>query len=409
MKRTLPIAVASLALAASILSGQAPPSFQVDPLWPKPLPNHWLLGSVTGVTVDAQDHIWVVHRGYDSMTARTEIGAATNPKTAEECCVPAPPVLEFDPAGNLVGHWGGPGQTYDWPVSPGGLAVDAKGNVWITAAGPPEIPGSANATARGRAGSAAPPTGGAAAASQGRGGGRAAAPPRPQDAHVLKFSRKGDFLLQIGKAGAPGGSDSTTALNRPAGVDVDPAGAEVYVADGFGNRRVVVFDAATGAYKRHWGGSGEKPDDAPQGAYDPAAAPGAQFRSVTCAKIAKDGTVYVCDRGNDRIQAFDKSGKLMKQGVISKTTRGTGSVWDIALSRDPQQRFLYVADGHDQKVFIVRRDTLETVGSFGDGGRYPGTFYGVGSVAVDSKGNVYTGETLEGKRVQKFMPKPAGR
>jgi DNA-binding beta-propeller fold protein YncE len=409
MKRTLPIAVASLALAASILSGQAPPSFQVDSLWPKPLPNHWLLGSVTGVTVDAQDHIWVVHRGYDSMTARTEIGAATNPKTAEECCVPAPPVLEFDPAGNLVGHWGGPGQTYDWPVSPGGLAVDAKGNVWITAAGPPEIPGSANATARGRAAPAAPPAGGAAAASQGRGGGRAAAPPRPQDAHVLKFSRKGDFLLQIGKAGAPGGSDSTTALNRPAGVDVDPAGAEVYVADGFGNRRVVVFDAATGAYKRHWGGSGEKPDDAPQGAYDPAAAPGAQFRSVTCAKVAKDGTVYVCDRGNDRIQAFDKSGTLVKQGVISKTTRGTGSVWDIALSRDPQQRFLYVADGHDQKVFIVRRDTLETVGSFGDGGRYPGTFYGVGSVAVDSKGNVYTGETLEGKRVQKFMPKPAGR
>jgi DNA-binding beta-propeller fold protein YncE len=363
---------------------------------------------VTGVAVDAQDHIWVVHRGYDSMTARTEIGAATTPKTAEECCVPAPPVLEFDPAGNLVGHWGGPGQSYDWPVSPGGLAVDAKGNVWITAAGPPEIPGSANATARGRTPSTTSTTGAATTTTQGRGatgGGRAATPPRPQDAHVLKFSRKGDFLLQIGKAGAPGGSDSTTALNRPAGVDVDPSGGEVYVADGFGNRRVVVFDAATGGYKRHWGGSGEKPDDTAQAAYDPAAAPGAQFRSVTCAKVAKDGTVYVCDRGNDRIQAFDKSGKLLKQGVVSKTTRGTGSVWDIALSRDPQQRFLYVADGHDQKIFIVRRDTLETVGSFGDGGRYPGTFYGVGSVAVDSKGNVYTGETLEGKRVQKFIPK----
>jgi DNA-binding beta-propeller fold protein YncE len=408
MKRTLPIAVASLTVAASLM-GQAPPSYQVDPLWPKPLPNHWLLGSVTGVAVDAQDHIWVVHRGYDSMTARTEIGAATTPKTAEECCVPAPPVLEFDPAGNLVGHWGGPGQSYEWPVSPGGLAVDAKGNVWITAAGPPEIPGSANATARGRTPSTTSTTGAATTTTpQGRGGaggGRAATPPRPQDAHVLKFSRKGDFLLQIGKAGAPGGSDSTTALNRPAGVDVDPSGGEVYVADGFGNRRVVVFDAATGAYKRHWGGSGEKPDDTAQAAYDPAAAPGAQFRSVTCAKVAKDGTVYVCDRGNDRIQAFDKSGKLLKQGAVSKTTRGTGSVWDIAFSRDPQQRFLYVADGHDQKVFIVRRDTLETVGSFGDGGRYPGTFYGVGSVAVDSKGNVYTGETLEGKRVQKFIPK----
>jgi hypothetical protein len=422
MKRTLPIVVASLVVAAASMFGQAAPSFQVDPLWPKPLPNHWLLGSVTGVAVDAQDHIWIVHRGYDSMTARTEIGAATNPKTAEECCVPAPPVLEFDQAGTLVGHWGGPGQNYEWPVSPGGLAVDAKGNVWITAAGPPEIPGTANATSgRGRAASAAggtstaatasatsaargTPT--AATASQARGG---AASAKPQDAHVLKFSRSGAFLLQIGKAGSPGGSDSTTALNKPAGVDVDTAANEVYVADGFGNRRVIVFDATTGAYKRHWGGSGEKPDDAPQPPYDPDAAPGAQFRSVSCAKIAKDGKVYVCDRGNNRIQAFDKTGTLLKQGIVSKGTRGTGSVWDIAFSNDPQQRFLYVADGHDEKVFIVRRDTLETLGSFGDGGRYPGTFYGVGSVAVDSKGNVYTGETLEGKRVQKFIPKTAAR
>jgi hypothetical protein len=428
MKRTLPI-VASLAVAAASMSAQAPPSFQVDPLWPKPLPNHWLLGSVTGVAVDAQDHIWIVHRGYDSMTARTEIGAATTPKTAEACCVPAPPVLEFDAAGNLLGHWGGPGDKYEWPVSPGGIAVDAKGAVWITAAGPPEIPGSANAPARGRGASTTPATGAATAtgaaatagaasapgASAGQaggagraGGGRASTPPRPQDAHVLKFSRKGEFLLQIGKAGAPGGNDSTTALNRPAGVGVDPAGSEVYVADGFGNRRVVVFDAATGAYKRHWGGSGQKPEDAAPAASDPAA-PGAQFRSVTCAKVAQDGTVYVCDRGNNRIQAFDKTGKLLKQGVVSATTRGTGSVWDVALSRDPQQRFLFVADGHDQKIFIVRRDTLETVGSFGDGGRYPGTFYSVGSVAVDSRGNVYTGETLEGKRVQKFIPKPAAR
>ena len=336
--------------------------------------------------------------------------------------MPAPPVLEFDQAGTLVGHWGGPGQNYEWPVSPGGLAVDAKGNVWITAAGPPEIPGTANATSgRGRAASAAggtstaatasatsaargTPT--AATASQARGG---AASAKPQDAHVLKFSRTGEFLLQIGKAGAPGADDSTTALNRPAGVDVDAAGYEVYVADGFGNRRVVVFDATTGAYKRHWGGSGEKPDDAPQPPYDPDAAPGAQFRSVSCAKIAKDGMVYVCDRGNNRIQAFDKTGTFLKQGVVSKTTLGTGSVWDIAFSNDPQQRFLYVADGHDQKVFILRRDTLAVVGSFGDGGRYPGTFYGVGSVAVDSKGNVYTGETLEGKRVQKFILKAAAR
>jgi DNA-binding beta-propeller fold protein YncE len=413
MKRFLAMTAASLAvLFFTSLSpaGQAAPSFQVDPLWPKPLPNHWLLGSVTGVAVDSRDHIWIVHRGYDSMTARTEIGAATNPKTSEECCVPAPPVLEFDTAGNLVSHWGGPGEKYDWPVSPGGIAVDSKGSVWITAAGPPEIPGSANATAgRGRGTAAAP---GGASAAQGRagggaaegggtvavtqagrgGGGRANAPPKPQDAQVLKFSRTGDFLLQIGKAGTTGDNASTTALNRPAGVDVDPSGGEVYVADGFVNQRVVVFDAATGAYKRHWVGDGAS-----------------ALKTVSCAKVAKDGTVYVCDRGNNRVQAFDKNGKLLKQGGVSAETRGTGSVWDVALSRDPQQRYLYVADGHDQKIFILRRDTLETVGSFGDGGRYPGTFYAVGSIAVDSRGNIYTGENLEGKRLQKFMPKGAVR
>ena len=371
--------VLSLAVVASFVMGSAAfqsaaPTFEADPLWPKPLPNHWLLGSVTGVAVDSQDHIWVVHRGYDSMTARTEIGAATTPKTSDECCVPAPAVLEFDAAGNLVGHWGGPGDKYEWPVSPGGIAVDAT-SVWITAAGPPEILPNA--------------TGG-----RGRGAGTASTPStaaKPQDAHVLKFSRKGDFLLQIGKAGAPGGDDSQTALNRPAGVALDAAAKEVYVADGFVNRRVVVFDAATGAFKRQFtGGEGG-------------------FKTVSCVEIAKDGTVYVCDRGNNRVQAFDKSGKFLKQGIVAKETAGTGSVWDVALSNDPQQRYLFVADGHDQKIFVLRRDTPETVGSFGDGGRYPGTFYSVGSVAVDSRGNVYTGETLEGKRVQKFLPKGAGR
>ena len=385
MKRALPIAVASVVLASVSILGQAAPTFQVDPLWPKPLPNHWLLGSVTGIAVDAQDHIWVAHRGFDSMAARTEIGAATTPKTSDECCVPAPPVLEFDAAGNLLGHWGGPGDKYEWPVSPGGIAVDAKGSVWVTAAGPPEIPGMGNAApARGRTGGTGT-TSASAASSRG-----AAAPAKPQDAHVLKFSRTGQFLLQIGKAGAPGADDSTTAFNRPAGVDVDAAGSEVYVADGFVNHRVVVLDAATGAYKRQLTGS------------DP-------FKTVSCAKVAKDGTVYVCDRGNNRVQAFDKSGKFLKQGIVSPGTKGSGSVWDIALSKDAQQRYLFVADGHDQKIFILRRDTLAVVGSFGDGGRYPGTFYSVGSVAVDSKGNVYTGETLEGKRVQKFIVKGGGR
>lgn len=359
------------------------PRFVVDPFWPKPLPNHWVLGSVTGVAVDSQDHIWITHRGADSL-GNNEKGAILNPPTG--CCVPAPQVLEFDQAGNLISHWGGPGEGFAWPQSTGGITVDHKGNIWIAAAGQTE-------------GAGARPAGGAAAA--------AARPsaPKPQDAHVLKFSRTGKFLLQIGQAGKVEGSDSKTGLNRPAAVRVDASANEVYVADGIGNHRVIVFDADTGAYKRHWGAYGEKPDDANTGAYDPAAPPAKQFRTVSCAAVSKDGFVYVCDRQNNRIQIFQKDGKFVREAFVSKGTRGDGSVWDIAFSNDPQQRFLFVADGHDKKVFVLRRDNLEVVSSFGDGGRMAGQFYAVGSIAVDSKGNVYTGETLEGKRVQKFVYK----
>jgi DNA-binding beta-propeller fold protein YncE len=336
---------------------------------------------VTGVAVDSQDHIWIVHRGADSL-GNNEKGGILNPPTG--CCVPAPQVLEFDQAGNLISHWGGPGEGFEWPQSTGAITIDHKGNVWIAAAGLPE-------TAAGRGQSAAPST------------------PRPQDAHVLKFSRTGKFLLQIGRAGKVEGSDGKTGLNRPAAVRVDAATNEVYVADGFGNRRVIVFDADTGAYKRHWGAYGEKPDDSSPGPYDPGAPASKQFRTVTCAAVAKDGLVYVCDRQNDRIQVFQKDGKFVKEAFVSKSTLGDGSVWDIAFSQDPQQRFLYVADGHDKKVFILRRDSLEVVSSFGAGGRMPGQFYGVGSIAVDSKGNVYTGETYEGKRVQKFVYRGLGK
>ncbi|MFY9558422.1 MAG: hypothetical protein WAV47_27310 [Blastocatellia bacterium] len=372
-------------VSAQRASAQAP-RFEVDPLWPKPLPNHWVLGSVTGVAVDGQDHIWIVHRGADSL-GNNEKGAILNPPTG--CCVPAPQVLEFDSAGNLISHWGGPGQGFDWPQSPGGIFVDHKGNVWIAAAGPPE-------PAAGRAASA-PAAAGA--------GSRAA---RPQDAHVLKFSRTGKFISQIGQAGKVEGNDSKTGLNRPCSARVDPVTNEAYIADGSGNHRVAVFDAETGAYKRHWGAYGEKPEDGTQGPYDPNAAPAKQFSTVSCAAISKDGLVYVCDRRNDRIQVFKKDGKFVKEAFVSKTTLGDGSVWDIAFSRDPQQRFLYVADGHDKKILVLRRDTLEVVSSFGDGGRLAGQFYAVGSIAVDSKGNVYTGETYEGKRVQKFVYKGMG-
>jgi DNA-binding beta-propeller fold protein YncE len=246
------------------------------------------------------------------------------------------------------------------------------------------------------------------AGAQTGGGGATRPAPRPQDAHVLKFSRTGQFLLQIGRAGKVEASDSKTGLNRPAAASVDSVANEVYVADGPGNRRVVVFDADSGAYKRHWGAYGNKPDDANLGPYDPSAPPAKQFRAVSCIAISKDGFVYVCDRQNNRIQVFQKDGKFLKEAFVSKQTLGDGSVWSLAFSHDPQQRFVYVADGQDKKVFVLRRDTMEVVSTFGDGGRMAGQFYGVGSIAVDSKGNVYTGETLEGKRVQKFVYKGLG-
>ena len=381
---------AVLVTAIVALSAQSPsqaPVLQVDPLWPKPLPNSWILGSVTGVIVDAKDHIWLVHRGAASLSARQENGLGTNPPGAEYCCRSAPQVLEFDAAGALVSSWGGPGDGYDWPRSPGGMAIDGAGNVWIAAASAPDAP----ARSRGAATPATPP-----------------AAPRPQDAHLLKFSRAGKFLLQIGKPGKSEGSNSETTLNRPLALDVDSAGNEVYVADGAVNRRIVVFDATTGAYKRHWGAYGQKPDDGSIGPYDPKAEPAKQFRTVSCVKLARDGSVYVCDRQNNRIQVFKKDGTFVKEAFVSKATLGDGAVWDVAFSNDAQQRFLYVADGQDQKVFILRRDTLDIVSSFGGGGRYPGYFFGVGSVAVDSKGNVYTGETYEGKRLQRFVFKGTG-
>jgi DNA-binding beta-propeller fold protein YncE len=379
--------LAMTSMAAPLLAqgrGGAAPAYRVDPLWPQPLPNHWVFGSVTGVAVDGQDHVWVVHRGADSLEAN-EKGMMLPTPTSSVCCKAAPFVLEFDQAGKLVSNFGGPGQGYNWPQSPGGIAVDAKGNVWITAAG--LVP--------------APP------------GGRGAPPPAPTtppDAHLLKFSKTGQFLLQIGK---PGQTTGDEALSKPAAVAVDSAANEVFVAD-TGNRRIAVFDSESGRFKRAWGAYGEKPGADP-GAYDPAAAPSRQFRDVTCVDISKDNMVYVCDRTSNRVQVFQKDGKFVKEAIIATTTGGAvvggqfgavssfGSVWDVAFSNDAQQRYLFVADGQNKKVRILQRDNLAEVGSIGQGGRQPGRFLAVGSVAVDSRGDVYTGEQHHGKRVQKFV------
>jgi DNA-binding beta-propeller fold protein YncE len=362
------------------------PAYRVDPLWPQPLPNHWVFGSITGVAVDAQDHVWVVHRGGDSLEAN-EKGMMLTPPTSSVCCTAAPFVLEFDQSGKVVSSFGGPGQGYNWPQSPGSLAVDAKGNVWITAAGlvtPPPTPG-------------------------GRGG-APAAPAGPADGQVIKFSKTGQFLLQIGKPGTTTGDD---ALNKPAAVAVDATANEVFIAD-TGNRRIAVFDSESGKFKRAWGAYGEKPGADP-GAYDPNAPAARQFRDVTCIDISKDNMVYVCDRTSNRIQVFQKDGKFVKEGIVSKNTLGAvvpgqfgavssfGSAWDVAFSNDAQQRFLFVADGQDKKVVILDRNTLAPAGTIGQGGRQPGRFLAVGSIAVDSRGNVYTGEQHHGKRIQKFV------
>lgn len=367
-----------IALGPVGLARQAPAA-QVDPLWPKPLPNHWILGSVTGVTTDSRDHVWVVHRGAASLNARTEASLGLTPPGAESCCTAAPYVLEFDAAGALVGHWGGPGAGYDWPANPGGIAVDAAGNVWLTAAGLPPAP-----------------------AGRGGGGRGGAAPPPPEDAHVLKFSRDGKFLLQIGKPGETGAPDSRTGLKRPAAVEVDSQANEVFVAD-TGNRRVVVFDATTGAYKRHWGAYGTPPEATPPPAYAVGAPAAKQFSGLSCLALSRSGELFVCDRDSNRIQVFKKDGTFVREAVVSASTLGSGSVWDVAFSSDSAQQFVYVANGQEQTVHVLRRDTLAQVGTIGSGGRWPGHFFGVGSVAVSTQGHVITGENLQGKRVQKFV------
>ncbi len=358
-------------------SGVMAPHFEVDPLWPKPLPNHWVLGMTIGVFVEPNDHVWIIHRSSATL--------ANNEKPLElktgECCAGAPPVLEFDQAGNLLRHWGGPGEGFEWPDSNHGIFIDYKGNVWI--------------------------------------GGNGGA-----DSEILKFTKDGKFLLQVGKKGArrsataavgagegqvagfAGGSNDEMNFGRVAKIFVDQKENEAYIADGYLNKRVAVLDADTGKMKRWWGAYGNKPDDTPMPPYDPAAAPTQQFHNpVHCADMSVDRFIYVCDRAGDRLQIFTPEGKFVKEAFYETNTKNAGSVWDIAFSKDPQQRYIYMADGVNEKVKIVDRQTLKELTTFGDGGRQPGQFYGVHSIATDSKGNIYTTETYEGKRLQRFLLK----
>ena len=366
-----PLLVAFVAMPAAQrrTSGRKVPTFQVDPFWPKPLPNHWILGAVVGVAVDRRDHVWIVHRP-----------STLQPNETRSIWKAAPPVLEFDAAGTLVSSWGGPGAGYEWPQLEHGIFVDSKDNVWLGAGG-------------------------------------------DKDSHILKFTRDGTFLMQIGKQGQGKGSNDTANLGAPANVFVDDAANEIYVADGYVNHRVIVFDADTGAYKRHWGAFGNRPDDAfftragetlpgpfngivqhenRPSQYDPNSPPSPQFRIVHAVRISNDGLVYVCDRTNDRLQIFLKDGRFVREVVIAKDTFGSGSVWDIGFSTDPQQSFLFINDGTNQFVYVLDRQTLEIVGAFGGHGHWAGQFYGAHNLAVNSKGDLFITETYEGKRVQKF-------
>ncbi len=335
------------------------PIFEVDPFWPKPLPDHMLMGSVIGVGVDSRDHVFVIHR-QESLNARTEVGADQDPPSGE-CCTAAPPVLEFDTEGNLVNSWGGPGEGYDWPSSNHGLSLDHMDNVWIGGNG-------------------------------------------PGDSHILKFTHDGEFIMQVGTPGMDANSAATDHFGRVAKISFDADANEAYVADGYGNKRVAVIDMDTGELKRYWGAYGNEPSDENLGRYDPSAAPAQQFRNpVHCADPSDDGLIYVCDRPNDRIQVFQTDGTFVDEVFLAPNTLGDGSTWDIAFSKDPEQRFMYVADGKNMRVYIMDRASLELLAWFGDGGRQPGQFFAVHSIATDSRGNIYTTETYEGKRLQKFV------
>jgi DNA-binding beta-propeller fold protein YncE len=341
------------------------PRFEVDPMWPKPLPKGWTLGNVIGVGVDAQDHVFIVHRN-DTVNPETENGAA-GAAPIGECCTPAPPVIEFDPEGNVVRAWGGPvaGAPYVWPGSNHGINIDDKGNVWIGGNG-------------------------------------------PADSHILKFTHDGKFLQQIGtpSVGAQAASNDSTRFGKVAKISFDFKAQEAFIADGYGNRRVAVVDMATGKIKRFWGGFGEKPTDGPLPAYHPDSALIRSFRTpVHCAEPSLDGLVYVCDRPNDRIQVFEKSGKYVKEVRIAPRTLGDGAVWDIAFSKDPEQMYIFLADGKNEKIYVIERRSLTILTEFGDGGRQPGQWFAVHSIVNDSKGNIYTTETYEGKRLQKFTYK----
>jgi hypothetical protein len=331
------------------------PRFVLEANWPRPLPNRWQLGPVTGIFVDRHDQIWI-----NSQSDKLDDYDLALARGAGDCCIASPRVVVFNTSGDVVKSWGGPGEGYDWPAGPHSIYLDHKENVWITANG-------------------------------------------KNDAHVLKFTNDGKFLLQIGKPGMSKGNGDTQNLNRSAGLAVWPDTNEVLVGDGYGNRRVIVFDADTGAYKRMWGAYGTKnPSDAePERRFEGEGA--AEFSTVHGLSITPDGVVWVADRVGNRIQQFRLDGTYIQEAFVARgTTNDTGTVYGFSFS--PDLRWVYVADGSNKKVHILNRETLQEVGSFGgSGGQLNGSFNHLHGTAVDSRGDVYTGEAAAGARIQKWV------
>jgi DNA-binding beta-propeller fold protein YncE len=374
---SLVVAIALLGVGQATLEGVAlsqtvqAPIFEIDPYWPKPLPNGWVYGTVIGVTVDAQDHVYIVHRGVTG----AEAGADQNPPLAE-CCSSAPPILEFDAEGNLIRAWGGPSETdeYVWPSSNHGLGVDQMGNIWIG----------------------------------GNGNG---------DSHVLKFTQEGEYLETYGEPLQGPNSLAMNHYGRVADIEFDFDANEAFFSDGYVNKRVAVVDMTSGDIKRTWGAYGNVPDDMYEYMGDRRAGTGwsaddyeeQQFRTpVHCAEPSNDGLLYVCDRPNNRVQVFNLDGTYVREAFYEPETLGDGSTWDIAFSPDAEQSFIYIADGKNARIRIVNRQTMEEVSTIGTGGRYAGMFQAVHSVDTDSQGNLYATETYEGRRLHKFIYKGIG-
>lgn len=367
-----------LGVSVGLLQAQEAPHYKVDPAWPGSLPNNWILGHVEGIVVDKQDHVWVLH--FTRSVPEDDAGLAQKPPLYE-CCIPAPAVLEFDSKGTVLRAWGGPGYVKDWPAAEHGFWLDGENNIWISGNWGPTLNFRVKQLEL-----------------------------LPYDRQVLKFTKDGKFLFAIGGTSRdPVNNQNTGELGGASSIQVDDARHEVFIADGYMNRRIVVYDSNTGAFKRGWGAYGmplsEIDNKEPKTKYDPKAPPSKQFRGpLVGLRLSNDGLLYVSDRGNDRIQVFTEDGKFVKEFTVAAHTLGLGAAWTLALSHDAKQRFLYIGDSGNGKVWILSREDGKLLSQFGHKGHNAGEFDLIDAIAEDSRGNLYTGEVKYNNRLQKFVP-----